>query len=67
VTEQDQTDLWRLRTKWVGVYAVALAEGTWRARRYGDTAPWLIAATAEGLGHQIEADYAAMTATGPQS
>jgi hypothetical protein len=67
VTEQDQMDLWRLRTKWVGVYAVALAEGVWRARRYGATDAWLTADSAEGLGHQIDADYAAVTAVGPTS
>jgi hypothetical protein len=58
VTEQEMSDLWRLRTKWLGVYHVALVDDVWRAKRHHDVTTVITADTAEDLGQQIQADYA---------
>jgi hypothetical protein len=58
MTEQEMSGLWRLRTKWLGVYHIALADDVWRAKRYHDVTVVLTADTAEELGQQISTDYA---------
>jgi hypothetical protein len=58
VTEQEQVELWRLRTKWLGVYHVALVDDIWRAKRYRDVTRVLTADTAAELDGQIQADHA---------
>ena len=61
MTEQQQSDLWRLRIRWVGIYNLVYADDQWRARRYALTAGWITADTAEELGQKIQADYAKFT------
>jgi hypothetical protein len=56
VTEQEMNELWRLRTKWLGVYHIALVDDVWRAKRYHDVTSVLTADTAEELGQQISTD-----------
>jgi hypothetical protein len=58
MTEEQQSDLWRLRTRWVGIYNLVFADDQWRARRYATSAAWITAGTAEELGEKIKADYA---------
>jgi hypothetical protein len=58
VTETERQALWRLRTRWLGVYVVTLADDVWRARQYGDATVLLTADTADELTRLIEADYA---------
>jgi len=60
MTEQEQSALWRLRSKWLGTYHVALVDDVWRAKRYGDVTHVLTADTAEELGDKIKADYASV-------
>lgn len=62
ISEQDQMALWKIRTKWVGVYSIGLADGVWRAQRFTNPANVITADTAGELGDKITADYAsAMT------
>jgi len=58
MTEEEYTELWQLRTRWLGVYHVALVHGVWRAKRYHDVADGLTAATVAKLAEQIRHDYA---------
>ena len=58
VTERKQSELCRLRTKWLGVYYIALADDVWNARRYHDLTTILTAHTAAGLEGEIQAGYA---------
>ena len=58
MTEIERRALWRLRTRWLGVYAVTLANDVWRARQYGNATVLLTADTADELAGLIEADYA---------
>ena len=60
LTEQEQRDLWQLRSRWLGIYHVALVDEVWRAKRYGDVRGVLTADSAEELGEAIKADYQAM-------
>ena len=62
MTEQEQTELWTLRTKWTGAYHIALVDDVWRAKRYRGVTHVLTADTADELGQQISADYAGQTA-----
>jgi hypothetical protein len=56
MTEQEQAELWRLRTKWLGVYHVAFADGVWHAKRYQDVTI-LSAHTPGELDGQMQADH----------
>jgi hypothetical protein len=58
MTDQEQQQLWQLRTKWLGIYAIALSDGVWSARRYDDPVRLLTADTADELDEQISLDYA---------
>ncbi len=58
MTEQEQAELWSLRTKWLGVYYVALTDDVWNARRYHDPTTILTADTAAELDGEIQDDYA---------
>ena len=60
LTEQEQRDLWRLRSRWLGIYHVAFVDDVWRAKRYSDVTKVITADTADELGEAIERDYAAM-------
>ena len=60
MTEQEQSALWRLRSKWLGIYHVALVDDVWRAKRYNDVTRVLTADSADELGEAIKADYDAM-------
>ncbi len=57
MTEQEQSDIWRLRTRWLGVYHIALVDGVWRAKRYSQVTHVITADSADDLGAQIKADY----------
>jgi len=58
MTEQEQSQLWELRTRWLGIYNIALTDDVWSARRYHDPIKLLTADTAAELAEQIQADYA---------
>ena len=55
---EEHAELWKLRTRWLGVYHVALVHGVWRAERYHDVTHVLTANTVAGLAEQIQRDYA---------
>ena len=58
MTEQEQAELWRLRTKWLGRYRVALVDGVWRAKRYQHVTTIFTANTPGELDRQMQADHA---------
>ena len=58
MTEQEYAELWQLRTRWLGVYHVALVHGVWRAKRYHYVADVLTANSVAKLAEQIQRDYA---------
>ncbi len=58
MTQQEQSALWRLRSKWLGIYHVAFVDDVWRAKRYHDVTKVLTADTASELGEKIGQDYA---------
>ncbi len=57
MTEQEQSDLWRLRTRWLGTYHVALVDDVWRAKRHHNVTHVITADSAEELAGKIMADY----------
>ncbi len=57
MTSEESSDLARMRTRWLGVYHVALIDGVWRAKRYHDVTTVLTADTAAELGELMTADY----------
>lgn len=60
LTEQEQRELWQLRSRWLGVYRVALVDEVWRAKRYRDVMHVITADTADELADAIKRDYDAM-------
>jgi hypothetical protein len=60
MTEQEQQELWKLRTRWLGVYHVALVDEVWRAKRYHNVTRELTADSAKELDGQIRDDYASL-------
>jgi hypothetical protein len=60
MTEQEQRDLWQLRSRWLGIYHVAFVDDVWRAKRYHDVTKVLTADSADELGYKIKADYASV-------
>jgi hypothetical protein len=56
--DQEYAELWRLRTRWLGVYHVALVHGVWSARRFRDVTRVLTANSVAKLAEQIQHDYA---------
>jgi hypothetical protein len=58
MTQQEQSGLWQLRSRWLGIYHVALIDGVWRAKRYHDVTKVLTADSAGELGELIGQDYA---------
>lgn len=57
------TALWQVRSRWLGIYHVALVDDVWRAKRYGDVTHVLTADSADELGEAITRDYEAMVTT----
>jgi hypothetical protein len=57
LTGQESADLGKLRTRWLGIYHVALIDGVWRAKRYSDVTNVITADTAAELGELMTADY----------
>jgi hypothetical protein len=57
MSEQEQRDIWQLRSRWLGVYHVALVDDVWRAKRYNDVTKVITADTAGELGDAIQRDY----------
>jgi hypothetical protein len=57
LTEQEQRDLWQLRSRWLGVYHVALVDDVWRAKRYNDITKVITAGSADELADAIKRDY----------
>jgi hypothetical protein len=57
MTEQEKSDLWRLRTQRLGVYHVALVDDVWRAKRYNQVTHILTADTADELADKVQSDY----------
>ncbi len=62
-TEQEQSDLWQLRSRWLGIYHIAFVDDVWRAKRYSQVTRVLTADSADELGDAIKADYDAMVAS----
>lgn len=60
LSEQEQRDLRQLRSRWLGVYHVALVDDVWRAKRYSDVTRVLTADSADELADAIKRDYEAM-------
>ncbi len=60
MTEQEQSALRRLRSKWLGVYHVALVDAVWRAKRYHQVTHVITADSADELGEALKRDYDAM-------
>jgi hypothetical protein len=56
-TEQEQQDLWTLRTRWLGVYHFGFTDGAWRAYRFSEPHITFTADTADELDTQIALDY----------
>jgi hypothetical protein len=61
LTEQERQALWQLRSRWLGIYHVALVDDVWRAKRYQDVTHVLTADSADELGDTIKRDYDAVT------
>ena len=64
MTEEDGRNLWRFRSKRLGIYQISLANGVWHAARYHENSAPLTANTAEELGQKIQSDHDALTAAG---
>jgi hypothetical protein len=60
MTEQERQALWQLRSRWLGIYHVALVDDVWRAKRYNDVTRVLTADSADELSNAIKGDYEAM-------
>jgi hypothetical protein len=60
MSEQEQQALWRLRSRWLGIYHVALVDDIWRAKRYNQVTHVITADSADELGDMIKADYDAV-------
>jgi hypothetical protein len=59
MTEQEKSELWKLRAAWLGAYQVSLVDGVWRAKRCDGVTDVLTADSADELAGQIRSDYGA--------
>ena len=57
MSEQEQRDLRLLRSRWLGVYHIALVDDVWRAKRYHNVSHVITADSADELADAITADY----------
>ncbi len=61
MTQDEQSGIWRLRTKWLGSYHIALIDDVWRAKRFHNVTVVLTGDSAEELDRRIQDDYATLS------
>ena len=55
MSQEEQRDLWQLRTRWLNVFHIALVDGLWRAKRYNQVTHVITADSADELSDKLTA------------